>query len=342
MELKPGYKQTEIGMIPEDWELSTLFDISKKITDGEHSTPTRTSNGYYLLSARNILDGRIDLSDVDYVGADEYRRIRQRCNPEPGDILISCSGTLGRVAIVPDGLECVMVRSAALVKPNFTKVNAHYVQYFLQSAAGQNQISVSLNQGAQANLFLNHIQGLRISLPSTKAEQEAIAEGLIDMDALISALEKLITKKRDLKLAAMQQLLTGKRRLPGFNVDWEVKRLGEIAQLYQPVTISADIFTSNGYPVYGANGVVGFYSDFNHDTWQVTVTCRGSTCGTVNRAVDRCWITGNAMVVNCDDNKEMDKTFLYYLLASHACSFQRTGKLLTSLNPPRTKSTTEL
>jgi type I restriction enzyme S subunit len=252
MELKPGYTLTEVGLIPEDWRLSTLFDISKRITDGEHLTPKRSSNGYYLLSARNILDGRIDLSDVDYVGPEEYRRIRQRCNPEPGDILISCSGTVGRVAIVPDGFECVMVRSAALVKPDFTKVSGHYAQYFLQSAAGQNQILVSLNQGAQANLFLNHIQDLCIALPPTKAEQEDIAEALGDADALIECVEQLIAKKRDLKQGAMQELLTGKKRLPGFiaktgfkqteagiiPADWEVVHLGSLLA---------------GSPTYGIN-----------------------------------------------------------------------------------------
>jgi type I restriction enzyme S subunit len=145
------------------------------------------------------------------------------------------------------------------------------------------------------------------------------------VDALIGALEQLITKKRDLKQAAMQQLLTGKTRLPGFSGEWEVKRLGEIAKLYQPITISANQFAESGYPVYGANGVVGFYHDFNHDKWQVTVTCRGSTCGTVNRTVEKCWITGNAMVVNCDQNEDLSKDFLFYLLLSQDLSICITG-----------------
>jgi type I restriction enzyme S subunit len=93
-----------------------------------------------------------------------------------------------------------------------------------------------------------------------------------------------------------------------------VKRLGDVAMLYQPVTISASQFTKSGYPVYGANGIVGFYHSSNHTTWQVTVTCRGSTCGTVNRTVDRCWITGNAMVLNCDQNAKIAKEFFYYLM----------------------------
>lgn len=228
MELKPGYKLTEVGVIPEDWGISALSDYSRRITDSEHLTPKRSATGFYLLSARNILNGRIDLSDVDYVGVAEYTRIRQRCNPETGDVLISCSGTVGRVAIVPEAMECVMVRSAALVKPDFAKLSGRYLQYFLQSAAGQNQIAASLNQGAQANLFLNHIQGLRIPAPPTKTEQEAIAEALSDADALIESLEQLITKKRNLKQGAMQELLTGRKRLPGFTESWAMESLGNL------------------------------------------------------------------------------------------------------------------
>ena len=107
--------------------------------------------------------------------------------------------------------------------------------------------------------------------------------------------------------------------------DWDAKTIGSLADLYQPVTISAKQFTEAGFPVYGANGVVGFYGKTNHDTWQITVTCRGSTCGTVNRTVDHCWITGNAMVVNCDSSKSLDKEFFYHLLSSRNLSDCITG-----------------
>ncbi|MEX2493740.1 MAG: restriction endonuclease subunit S [Nitrospirales bacterium] len=237
----PGYKQTEVGVIPEEWEVFSLIDRAKRITDGEHLTPNRSDSGYYLLSARNIHNGRVDLSDVDYVGEEEYRRIRQRCNPETGDVLISCSGTVGRIATMPKGLECVMVRSAALVKPDATKLSGVFVQYFLQSADGQKQIFASLNQGAQANLFLNHIQKLRVPLPPTKAEQEAIAEALSDADALIESMEQLLTKKHHLKQGAMQELLTGKNRLPGFAVKpgYKQTEVGMIPEDWHPTTIGA-------------------------------------------------------------------------------------------------------
>jgi type I restriction enzyme S subunit len=231
-------KPTEIGLIPEDWEVVSLSDCSKRITDGEHLTPKRTETGYLLLSARNILNGRIDLSDVDYVGFDEYQRIRARCNPEFGDVLISCSGSIGRVATVPKDFQCVMVRSAALLKPDFSIASGHYIQFFLQSSVGQNQIFTSMNQGAQPNLFLNHINGIRIAFPLLP-EQQAIAEALSDADAWIKSLEDLIAKKRLIKQGAMQELLTPKE-------GWEVKKLGEVAEIIMGQSPLSKFYNNSG------------------------------------------------------------------------------------------------
>ena len=190
-----------MGVIPEEWEACRLSDISTKITDGDHVTPKRVLHGYYLLSARNILNGTIDVSDVDYVGDDEYFRMKRRCGPEAGDILISCSGTIGRVTVVPSGFECVLVRSAALAKLDRTKANGFYIQFWLQCNQAQGQIASSVNQGAQPNLFLNHIERLQCPRPPLP-EQRAIATALSDVDALLGGLDWLIAKKRDLKQAA--------------------------------------------------------------------------------------------------------------------------------------------
>lgn len=244
MKIQEAYKQTEVGIIPDDWEVYYLSDIAKKITDGEHATPKRTTEGYYLLSARNIHDSVIDLSDVDFVDEDEYQRIRKRCNPETGDILLSCSGTIGRVAVLPSGFECVMVRSAALIKPDKAKINSYFIHYILQSRLGKTQILQSLNQGAQANLFINHIERLKIPLPPLP-EQNAIAQSLSDVDALITALDRLITKKRNIKQGTIQQLLTGKKRLPGFSGEWEEKKLEDIADSKVKWSITGGPFGSN-------------------------------------------------------------------------------------------------
>ena len=90
--------------------------MSVLITDGEHSTPKRTKEGIYLLSARNVLNHSLQLKDVDYINRDEYLRIAKRVVPKKGDILISCSGTIGRCCSVPDSLQLQMVRSVALIR----------------------------------------------------------------------------------------------------------------------------------------------------------------------------------------------------------------------------------
>jgi type I restriction enzyme S subunit len=77
---------------PRRWPSSTIADVAEQVTDGEHLTPKRTTQGIKLLSARNIRDGYIDFVHVDYIGSDEYERIRRRCDPSRGDVLISCSG----------------------------------------------------------------------------------------------------------------------------------------------------------------------------------------------------------------------------------------------------------
>ena len=164
----------ENGVADDSWEEKCLGEISSKITDGEHSTPKRVDDfcGYYLLSARNIHNGEILLDDVDYVAKEEYERIRKRCNPEKRDILISCSGSVGRVCVIQDENKYVMVRSAAMVK--LEKDNPFYVAYMLQSFNVQQQIERTKKQSCQANLFLGAIKELEIPVPSIAEQQEIV------------------------------------------------------------------------------------------------------------------------------------------------------------------------
>ena len=106
---------------------------------------------------------------------------------------------------------------------------------------------------------------------------------------------------------------------------WELRRLGDIADVYQPQTISQSDLTPQGFDVYGANGIIGKYDKFNHEHEQVIVTCRGSTCGAVTFTKAKSWITGNAMVLNVDDNKEIQKKFLYYYMLQTKLDYLITG-----------------
>ncbi|UGS19864.1 restriction endonuclease subunit S [Flavobacterium cyclinae] len=205
-ELSDSYK------LPEYWKKSNLKNIADLITDGEHATPKRTEDGYYLLSARNVQNGFISLNNVDYVPKEEYDRIKKRCNPEHKDILISCSGTVGRVSIVPENLEFVMVRSAALVKFQSNTEISKFIEYTLRSDFGQSQILKLQKSTAQANLFLAPIGKIVVPIPSIIEQQEIVyrVESLFaKADAIEKQYETLKAKIDSLPQAILHKAFKG-------------------------------------------------------------------------------------------------------------------------------------
>jgi len=150
---------------PKGWDVSTINNIAEQVTDGEHQTPKRTSQGIKLLSARNVRDGHIDFGNVDYIGVKEHERIKRRCNPSRGDILISCSGTIGRVASVETDEPFSLVRSAALVRPKSTLISHKFLEHHLRTPALKAIMLRKANSSSQANLFQNKIRELPVFLP---------------------------------------------------------------------------------------------------------------------------------------------------------------------------------
>ena len=125
-----------------------------------------------MLSARNVRNDELKLDDVDYVAEDEYIRISKRCNPHMGDVLISCSGSVGRCCVITDNEKYVMVRSAAVISPILC--NPKFIMYMIMSRDVQAQIKSLCKQTAQANLFIGAIASIKIPLPSLE-EQDYIA-----------------------------------------------------------------------------------------------------------------------------------------------------------------------
>ena len=178
-----------------------LEEIAVKITDGEHITPRRSESGRCLLSARNIQDGAIDLRNVDYVDDDEFQRIRRRCDPDWGDVLVSCSGSIGKTAVVDRSDTYVMVRSVAMIRTRTDVINPEYLAHALRAPLLQEQMRLHSKSTAQANLFLGRIKKLQLPVPDM-AEQRRIVEYLDDLQAKVDALKKLQAETAD-KLAAL-------------------------------------------------------------------------------------------------------------------------------------------
>src|SRR5581483_1100048 len=154
-----------------------------RVTDGEHLTPIRTTEGIKLLSARNVRDGYIDFDNVDFIPLAEYERISRRCDPRRGDILISCSGTIGRVAPVKTSERFALVRSAALVRPNRAMITTVFLEQCLRTRALKARMLQRANASSQANLFQNQIRELPVLLPDL-AMQNAFTECVTPVDEM--------------------------------------------------------------------------------------------------------------------------------------------------------------
>lgn len=154
-----------------DWKISTFDDLTYIITDGEHSTPKRTNQGIYLLSARNILNHRLHLEDVDFIDKNEFERIAKRVFPQEGDVLLSCSGTVGRCCIVPKNFKFQMVRSVALLRFK-EEINPLFAEYMITSDYLQRQIDKAKTSSSQANLFQGKIKTLKGIVPPIELQSQ--------------------------------------------------------------------------------------------------------------------------------------------------------------------------
>ena len=157
------------------------------------------------------------------------------------------------------------------------------------------------------SLSATTIENIKINIPSCN-EQKKIADFLSLLDRKIALQEKKIALLKDYKKGVLHLIFSK-------NSDFQYKEIGEFAEVYQPKTISLDDCKYGGdYSVYGANGLIGYYRDYNHELEQVTISCRGENSGTVNFIPPFSWITGNSMVINLDQATNILKKFVCYSL----------------------------
>lgn len=215
----------EIELIPKDWNIDLLTNLCSIIGDGIHTTPNYiTNSNYYFVNGNNFINGMIVVDEyTKCVDLNEYLRHRKILNENT--ILISINGTIGNLAFY-NGEKIILGKSGAYLNLS-SNVCKEFIFYVMQSASTNLYFENELTGTTINNLSLYSLRNTPIPLPPLP-EQHAIAEALSDADALIDSLEQLIAKKRAIRQGAMQQLLTGQRRLPGFTGEWDVKKIIEI------------------------------------------------------------------------------------------------------------------
>ena len=271
--VSPGYKRAEVGMIPDDWDCCPLGDLTTHVGSG--MTPTGGERVYVtagrpFLRSQNVGWGLLNLDDIAFI-TDEIHSLFAASEIKEGDVLLNITGaSIGRSAVAGTSVARGNVNQHVCeIRPDPDQLDSHFLNSYLLSAQGQRQIDSFQAGGNRQGLNYSQIRSFLIPHPSL-TEQRAIVAALNDVNALLNSMNRLIAKKRDLKKAAMQQLLTGQKRLPGFNAQWEVTLVRDLLAYERPdhYIVTSTVYSNHGdIPVLTGNKA--FILGYTNETFGV-------------------------------------------------------------------------
>lgn len=362
-----GYKQTEVGVIPEDWLVEPLENFTSFISYGFTNPMPTTSSGPYMITAKDIDNGQIQYKGARTTDTLAFNKLlTPKSKPKKGDLLLTKDGTLGRLALVDDQLICIN-QSVAILRPNH-KIVAQFFKLLLESPLYQERMFDDAGGSTIKHIYITIVNKMPLGLPANHKEQTLIATALSDVDNLISELEKLIAKKQAIKTATMQQLLTGRTRLPQFALhkdgtpkgtkpselgeipeDWDAIKMGDLAKIQRgasPRPIDSPIW-------FERNSTVGWLriSDVTKTSKYLTETTQSlselgiansrfvpennlvmSICATVGKPIitkkDLCIHDGFVVFNGLSVNQD----FMYYILKELEDEWSKQGQTGSQMN----------
>lgn len=263
MELRLGYKRTEIGPIPDEWSLKALGEISD-LEVGLSKPRIIFGHGCLVVTVQDLYKGStVDTSALKrvVVTEEEIRKYRLFKN----DILIGNASVkrdgIGYANRYDGALENVIFAKYAYRARNLRSMSPIFLHHVLRADFCRKWIVAISQTGTLTNLSKQAARSIPIPVPNSWSEQQAIGSALSDVDALIAGLEKLIIKKLDLKQAAMQQLLTGQTRLPGFSAEWELRQLQQLGTFLKGSGVKRDEAMSGELPCVRYGEIYTVHSD---------------------------------------------------------------------------------
>lgn len=330
--MKPGYKQTEIGVIPEDWDIGSLREAFLRIDVGVSvNSDERAYSDYYVLKTSAVRNGIVNVKDAKPVVRADYPRLK--CPVKEGSIIISRMNTPAMVGecgfCAEEAPDTFLPDRLWQVEPTASDYDFRWLNYLLNTEKYSAAIRATATGTSNSMKNIAKDRLLEISIPKpTLPEQQHIAEALSDMDELIASLEKLIAKKQAIKQGAMQELLTGKRRLPGFSGEWREYAVEDIA-----VFCTASIPTSwiNLRQYIGTDNMLANRDGIRDNTIAIPyVVVREYREGdillsNIRPYLKKIWLADKAggcsndvFVIRSINNEKVLPTFLFYLLSQDA------------------------
>lgn len=299
----PNVPTLRFKQYDDKWTICNLSDIASVVGGGTPDTtdPLLWNGNVQWFTPTEVGHSKYVSKSVRTISRLGLQKSSAKVLPQ-GSILLSSRATVGECSIVKN--ECTTNQGFQSLIPR-KGINNEFLYYltqtkkkhFIKYASGSTFLEISNSE----------IKKTKCAVPCID-EQAKIAEFLSLLDEKIETQNKIISKYESLIKGLCEYIITIANGHP--------IRLGEISTIYQPQTITQAELSENGdYPVFGANGIIGYYHQFNHEKAQIIITCRGSTCGTVNMSAPNSWITGNSMVINVDGYEGIvDKQYLFYYL----------------------------
>ena len=337
MEVRLGYKQTEVGVIPVDWLVKPLGELTTLMTNGFVGVATRhytqNDSGVLYIQGYNVEENAFNFHGIKYVTEAFHRQHMKSCLRE-GDLLTVQTGDVGLTTFVPANLVGSNCHALIISRFDRKRVESKFVSLYLNSVPGRARLKLIETGTTMKHLNVGDMLHFDIPLPPTMAEQQAIATALSDADALIESLEQLLAKKRQIKQGAMQELLAAKRRLPGFEGERSVKRVGEFTDCTAGGTPSTRVpeywggtirwMSSGELNLKTVDEVGGRITELglkNSSTKMIPPRCvliglagQGKTRGTV--AMNTVALCTNQSIAAIFPNELFDPMYLYYSLDS--------------------------
>jgi type I restriction enzyme, S subunit len=346
MDMTDRFKRTEVGMIPAEWKVNKIADFASV---GSGGTPSRDVPAYWGGAIPWITTSQIDcgvITEADqFITAEGLSNSAAKLLPA-GTLLMALYGrgkTRGKVGVL--GISAATNQACASIALH-EGVSREFVFHFLTSR--YEEIRNSSNSGSQENLSGTIVKEILVAFPPM-GEQLAIASALSDTDALLDGLDRLIAKKRNLKQAAMQQLLTGQTRLPGFSGEWEVRQLGNVASIHRgasPRPIDSPIWFDDD----SRTGWVRISDVTRSGIYLTETTQRLSKIGIQhsrpvpagNLIMSICATVGRPVITRIDvcihdgfvvfDALEADQMFIYYVLKWIEPGWSKNGQTGSQMN----------
>ena len=317
MKQNTTYKQTELGLIPDDWEVKKLGEILKEYSLGGNYENNSEESGIPLIKMGNIGRGKIDLSKIEYLP----KNVNYSKNDilKYNDILFNTRNTLdlvGKVSIWKNEALFALYNSNLLrlyFKEDFVENNDYVNFQFNSEITLANLKKYATGTTSVAAIYTKDLLKLKFLLPPLP-EQKKIADCLSTWDSAIEKQSALINALTQRKKALMQQLLTGKKRLPGFSDEWKEVKLGEIS-IKKSSTLQANSLEENNgeFKVYGASGIVANIDFYNESEEYIGIVKDGSGVGNLMLCDAKSSVLGTLDIIK--NNKKSNLFFIYLILS---------------------------